>query len=129
MRAAAFDASLSMYLAWRDAQEYERITKAQAYAEAHPRETWTDSLNTIYFMQSASGGPIKIGITSDVEKRRKALELHEDMIVLATKSGNIKEERALHRQFAHLRVRREWFEPAPELLTYIDELSTNGRPV
>lgn len=42
---------------------------------------------------------------------------------LATEPGDVVRESQLHRRFGHLRaVGREWFEPAPELIAYINEL-------
>jgi sRNA-binding protein len=38
-------------------------------------------------------------------------------------------ERKLHRQFAHIRARGEWFHRTPELLTFIEQRKHLGRPV
>ena len=39
-------------------------------------------------------------------------------------SGTVTTEHRRHRQFAHLRVRNELFEPGPDLLAWIEELAS-----
>lgn len=41
------------------------------------------------------------------------------LALLATRAGTIEDERAIHRCFAHLSIRLEWFTAAPELLAYV----------
>ena len=79
----------------------------------------------IYFMQPVDGGPIKIGCSVNVDARHRQLEAHyrRPLSILATIDGGRDEERALHEQFAHLRLgRTEQFRPDSELLAFI------GRP-
>lgn len=76
----------------------------------------------IYFVQAVDGGMVKIGTARDVARRIAQLEAHygEPLVVLNTMEGGKKEERALHRLFAHLRHKRtEQFHPAPELMDFI----------
>lgn len=87
----------------------------------------------IYFMQSTEGGPVKIGYTSNLERRHKQLETHyqKSLSVLATLEGDESREREIHDQFAHLRLgedgrpgkKVEQFRPALELMEFI------GRPL
>jgi hypothetical protein len=88
----------------------------------------------VYFIQdSAVGGAIKIGYTSDLNRRHKQLETHygRPLSVLATISGGLKKETEIHKRFAHLRLhgtnRRgrqpELFQPAADLMEFI------GRPL
>ena len=44
--------------------------------------------------------------------------------MLATEPGTVTTEHRRHRQFAHLRVRNELFEPGPDLLAWIEELAS-----
>ena len=82
----------------------------------------------IYFIQSADGGPIKIGYARDIDSRVKALEGQsgKEMIVLASLPGGKKDETELHRRFAHLRLdaRREQFRPAKDLVDFIGNKKT-----
>lgn len=86
----------------------------------------------IYFMQSESGGPVKIGYSCDVERRRHEHESHygRTMVVLCTMDGGKAKERAIHRKFKHLRLgRTEQFRPEPELLEFVRcplHVSANG---
>lgn len=75
----------------------------------------------IYFIQSTSGGLIKIGLTDSVARRMSQLRSgrSDDLALLATMPGGRAEERKLHRQFATSRHRGEWFAPTPELLALI----------
>lgn len=78
---------------------------------------------SVYFIQQGADGPIKIGVTVDVEKRRRVLQTGsaQTLVLLSTIKGTEKQEAELHRRFKHLRLRGEWFRPEPELLAYIAE--------
>lgn len=80
----------------------------------------------VYAMQPVDGGPVKIGTSTNVERRRVSLEraYGSRLVVLATFDGGRTEEEELHRRFAHLRLgRTEQFKPAPELMSFL------GRPL
>jgi len=70
-----------------------------------------------YFIQPATGGPIKIGRTTwgRLAARVKDLQCASPyrLRVLLVVEGNF--ETALHNRFRHLRLSGEWFEPAEEL--------------
>lgn len=66
---------------------------------------------------------IKIGI-SDKPLRRVFDDLHCDEL-LGVEIGGGDREAALHRQFAHCRVRGEWFEATPDLIAYIASLPSD----
>lgn len=73
----------------------------------------------VYFVEA--GDFIKIGYTqSRVSRlRRMSTDTPYELVVLHTEFGTYGWERTLHRQFAHLRVRREWFRKSPEILEWI----------
>jgi len=75
----------------------------------------------VYWIQEGTDGPIKIGRTCNVRKRRKELQTGNArrLNVLATVPGDRHTERTLHLTFAHLRLDGEWFKPEPDLLQYI----------
>lgn len=75
------------------------------------------SSKRVYFIQAASGGPIKIGIATSVKTRLQGLQsgFPAPLAVLAHKPGGEAEEARLHSAFASTRVRGEWFEDTPEL--------------
>ncbi len=80
----------------------------------------------IYFMQPVGGGPVKIGFSDDVDKRREQLERHygRPLALLATMPGDMGIEYEIHRRFSHLRFgRTEQFRPASDLMAFI------GRPL
>lgn len=73
----------------------------------------------VYYIRWADR--IKIGTTSNLQQRLKAL-YHDE--VLATEPGSTGRERERHAQFAHLLVdgQREWFHDSPELREHIATL-------
>lgn len=72
----------------------------------------------VYFVQAGEGGPVKIGYARNVEHRMNYLQLgnHERLSLLRVVSGDQRAECWLHRQFSLLRLEREWFKFAPEML-------------
>lgn len=78
----------------------------------------------IYFVEAIGAGRIKIGFSANPEKRIRGLttsSAHE-LKTLKVIEGELAQERAIHRQFAHLRTHLEWFQDAPELREYIESL-------
>src|ERR1019366_10218846 len=67
----------------------------------------------IYFIQRASGGDIKIGITIDLQTRLSTLQTahSEPLACLATLDGGAYEEGMLHERFAEHRLHGAWFRP------------------
>ena len=77
---------------------------------------------SVYFLRSGPQGAIKIGFTGgNVHARIAELQTGsaEQLLLLATMAGTMSDEQGLHRRFAALRIRGEWFHAAPELLTFI----------
>jgi hypothetical protein len=87
----------------------------------------------VYFVQAIDGGPVKIGYSEDVTTRVKQLESHygRPLTVLHVMDGDREAEKAIHRRFDHLRIRRtEQFQPAPDLMAFINRpLFVNAMPV
>lgn len=76
----------------------------------------------IYFLQSPSGGPVKIGHSVNVPARVAKLVAYygQPLSILATMEGGRSEERVIHGRFAHLRFgRTEQFRPDRELMEFI----------
>jgi hypothetical protein len=74
----------------------------------------------IYFVQAGENGPVKIGFAIDFPARLRELQCaqHVTLIVLRKIDGaGRREERALHKLFAHRHIRGEWFNFDPEMLT------------
>jgi hypothetical protein len=80
----------------------------------------------VYFITAAAQDfPIKIGLTANRFARFTALQTalpYEVEIIgfWAVEDHSI--ERKIHKRFAHLRLRGEWFRRAPELLEFIREV-------
>lgn len=75
----------------------------------------------VYFIQSERGGPVKIGMSKDPQKRLEQIQTnHPDRLrLLAVERGGKKEEAKLHERFGALRLKGEWFRPGPDLMRYI----------
>lgn len=80
----------------------------------------------VYFLRT--GGLIKIGWTSNLNDRMR--KYHPDDRLLAVMPGTRKDERRIHRRFAHLLTHgREWFPLAPQITEYIDQVvADHGEP-
>jgi hypothetical protein len=77
----------------------------------------------VYFMQVGSPASclVKIGFAEDVPARAATIRstLHEPVAILGVMPGARPEEAELHRLFAHIRRKGEYFFPEPDLLDYI----------
>lgn len=75
----------------------------------------------VYFIQSGTDGPIKIGKANDPEARLAELQVGSPsaLRLIGSIPGGIAEERALHARFSADRVRGEWFSPSAPLLDYL----------
>ena len=80
----------------------------------------------VYFVEAVSTGLVKIGWTSNLEKRLYALRRGNavELVLLKCIPGDRAVEAALHRRFRAYRVRGEWFRVDP-LRSDIDALTGN----
>lgn len=78
----------------------------------------------VYFIQSERGGPIKIGVATNVRARIDSLQSGnwEKFIILGVMSGTYKHENILHRHFAQHRLFGEWFADSIEIRNAIGVL-------
>lgn len=65
----------------------------------------------VYFIQAGDGGPVKIGIASDPEKRLAEMQVgnHVELILLAVRPGSADLERRIHARLLPGLIRGEWF--------------------
>ncbi|MFE7485494.1 GIY-YIG nuclease family protein [Streptomyces sp. NPDC057552] len=71
----------------------------------------------VYFM--LNGGRVKIGFSTALASRLRALAMQPEAILVLLKGGR-RLEAALHDRFSAHRIgQTEWFEPASELLRYV----------
>lgn len=79
-------------------------------------------MERVYFIQDITHqGPIKIGVSRNVEKRLKSLQNASPLKLkcLGIIAGGRDLERTLHIRFAPSRLHGEWFSPEKKLLQYI----------
>ena len=82
----------------------------------------------IYFIQQGSDGPVKIGMASDVRKRLVALK-HANpykLHLLCSISTHRRMEQIIHRRFKNHRIRGEWFNPSPDIMSFINKIRKFG---
>ncbi len=84
-------------------------------ANRNPRLT---GRSWVYFAQRGDDGPIKIGRTRQLADRMAALRSTqpEEMNLIGKLPEVVISEARSHILFRHLRMRGEWFQPAPEIL-------------
>lgn len=73
-------------------------------------------------MQPVGGGPVKIGYSENVDRRRIQLEARykTQLVVLSILEGDQDEEARIHARFAHVRLGgTEQFQPSPDLMAFI----------
>jgi hypothetical protein len=76
----------------------------------------------VYFIQNEQANMIKIGFSTDVNRRLDSLQTaspHPLQLMLSV-PGSLQDEHSLHRLFDSCRGHGEWFEPHPDLLEFID---------
>lgn len=78
----------------------------------------------VYFIDG--GEHIKIGYSRSLEHRiqKMGTDVPGGVNVLLIQPGTFRTEKVLHRHFAALRHRGEWFRKDPELLSYIEQRKT-----
>ncbi len=82
----------------------------------------------VYFLRPVGGGPVKIG-WSKQPGSRLAVYLSwspAPLEIVATVEADRTTEARLHREFDHLRMHHEWFEPAESLLRMLAHVAHTG---
>lgn len=84
----------------------------------------------VYFMRAGDDGPIKIGFATDVNRRRQDLQTAQayTLHIIATIPGNRFTEQRILERFRPLRMNGEWHRPEPELLSFIDHVTSGLYP-
>lgn len=80
----------------------------------------------VYFITNDRA--IKIGWSGSPTVRKRDLQVASPgrLRIIATFPGTPDDEKDVHRAFAHLRMRGEWFRPEPDLLAFIEEAGKAG---
>jgi hypothetical protein len=98
--------------------------------EALAAEPLTDAGTWLYVVQAGAAGPVKIGTTTNLPRRVAELQVGNAaaLTVLLKIPGDGGDEVRLHRRFARLRERGEWFRPDPEILAWIEAARASRTP-
>lgn len=78
----------------------------------------------IYFVQAEATSDVKIGFSTNIQKRIKALVTGSSsgLVLLGAMPGTVFDEKALHKRFSQHRLQGEWFRNHPEVMGYINEI-------
>lgn len=77
----------------------------------------------IYFIQQGDSDLVKIGFTSNIQRRFRELQTASPypLLLLGLMPGSKEVEKQIHGTFEHLRQKREWFKLNQELSNYISK--------
>jgi len=105
-------------------KQKEKKKKKDKSAERFTLRKANNKESVVYFIQSERGGPVKIGISTNVQGRLASLQtgFPYPLKVLATTPGGEGIEKGLHDIFAEHRLSGEWFKPEKELMDLITRL-------
>jgi hypothetical protein len=80
---------------------------------------------SVYFIKNLSSGHIKIGWSSDPERRIKELQPGAEgkLVLMATQPGGVETEASIHKHFKDLLFYGEWYIQDSSLLSYISDVS------
>lgn len=94
--------------------------------EHYQRTVGIDPLTTIYFIHAPDVNRIKIGYAYNHWRRFKGISTSSPIEIegIGVIRGDRVVENAIHRRFAHLRYRFEWFDFKPELQNFVRDLSS-----
>lgn len=101
-----------------------KVTQPIIAEDSEDSEDSEEAQGYVYFVHSPESARVKIGYTTDPDKRIHTLQTASPSALepLAIITGTVADERELHRRFAHLRAHREWFTDCDELREYIATL-------
>lgn len=103
-------------------QVAQSVPRSFDHASTLPRKACLADISQarVYFI--AGAGLIKIGISTNLQSRFRAIRNSSPVSVdlLGSCPGTTLSEGLLHQKFAHLRRHGEWFEDAPELRAEIE---------
>lgn len=86
-------------------------------------------MSAVYYVANADCSEIKIGYSSNLDKRLYDLEsAHGEIALLGWEPGSKDIERARHTAFNNSRLHGEWFAASDELIAFVRSLPTKVLP-
>lgn len=76
----------------------------------------------IYFIRGKESGNIKIGYSTNPDKRKSNLQTshYEELELIGLMDGSLEDEATIHKTFASFNIRGEWYRPSQEILEFVD---------
>lgn len=110
-----------------------RYADVRAILRSYCRSDWIEKIGSaeqaargqIYFIQAESGGPVKIGTSTDPESRLSGLQVGslENLRIIGKMNGGRSVEAEIHKRFARHHLRGEWFSDATDLMEFIGSVA------
>jgi hypothetical protein len=77
----------------------------------------------LYFIRGKESGNIKIGFSTNPDKRKSNLQTahYEELEFIGIMSGTLEDEARIHEMFAEFNIRGEWFKATPKILEYVEK--------
>ncbi|MEZ4884975.1 MAG: KilA-N domain-containing protein [Chitinophagales bacterium] len=85
----------------------------------------------VYFFQSTASKIVKIGQTHNLQRRQNTIENSHGYPIKLLKAIRVPDEsheKAIHKQFKHIRLKGEWFKLTPKLQQFIEDLPNHLDP-
>lgn len=119
---SSYQAAQSLYI-----RRTERRSK-RAGAARQRRLQQAHSTAGIVYLIGSSSGPVKIGFTTDLDRRLERLQMNSPrkLRVLAARDGTRGDELRLHREHRDARLHGEWFKRSEAVLRCLDVAATSG---
>lgn len=80
----------------------------------------------VYFVQAGDAGPVKIGVSADVDKRITELQVSapsELRLLAVISDAGADVERRLHTEYADELMRGEWYRPCERLMALVQKVN------
>lgn len=100
-----------------------------SWGYGHLKHLSDDGAVKVYFAQTVSGGPIKIGLAKRLKTRMLALQSgcpYPLQVLHVIEPAGYSVETALHKRFFSIRSHGEWFHPKLELCDLIERMKALG---
>jgi hypothetical protein len=111
---------------WRE--RYAQVSSSATNLERHLAHGAVDNFipGCVYLIENADRGTCKIGDSLNPEARLATLltSSPDDLVLRSAFRGSPADERALHKNFAAFRLRREWFRFDEQIAVEFTRLST-----
>ncbi len=131
-RTPTYEPTIDEMLLWREDRRHEgRRRQNDQFVPVEPAGLVRSADGWCYVYFVSAGDRVKIGRATDVGRRFLTLQTAHaaDLKLVLAIPAHAALEGAIHRRFAHLKTRGEWFRLEPDLLAFIDAVRQGANPI